>query len=69
MNELAERVWKEGTYQITIEYYGYRVSLYSVNADFYEVFYNSTENKIEKINLATEDDLKKYLNRIKLNLR
>jgi len=56
MNETAEELWNKGTYLITIEYYGYKVSLYSLYAEFYEVFYNSFENRIDKIILATEED-------------
>ncbi|HEV8512212.1 MAG TPA: hypothetical protein VGQ59_03015 [Cyclobacteriaceae bacterium] len=66
MNELAERIWKYGTYLVTIEYYAHKVNLYTVDAEFYEIHYNNVDNEIEKINLATEDDLKKYLSRIEL---
>ncbi|HCW06658.1 MAG TPA: hypothetical protein DGG95_04750 [Cytophagales bacterium] len=67
MDEVAERIWNNGCFLIAIDYYGYKISLYSLGTDFYEIFYNPRTNEIEKISLATEDDLKKYLNRISIS--
>jgi hypothetical protein len=67
MNEDAQRIWDNGNHLISIKYYNYRISLYSVGKEFFEIFYNPESNTIEKINLATEDDLKKFLNRITIN--
>ena len=67
MNEIAKRLFNDGTYLVTIEYYGHNVNLYSMDGDYYEVYYNKIDNSIEKVNLATEEVLKKYLNRIDLN--
>ena len=66
MDETMALLLKEGIYLISIEYRGFRVSLYSFVSEFYEVFYDPAEYRIEKIVQANEDDLNKYLNRIKL---
>ena len=67
MNEEAQRIWDSGKYLISIKYYNYRISLYSVGKEFFEIFYDPESNAIEKINMANEDDLKKFLNRININ--
>lgn len=68
LDKLANRIINYGQFIETIEYYNRRISLYSVENDFYEVAYNQFTNDIEKVNQATEEDLLKYLNRIKLKL-
>lgn len=66
MNEDAERIWEEGEFLITIEYYAFKINLYSVGKEFWEIYYHPIKNTIEKINKATVEDMNKYLNRIKL---
>jgi len=66
MDETMALLLKEGIYLITIEHHGFSVSLYSLVSEFYEVFYNPTDYRIEKIVQASEEDLNKYLNRIEL---
>jgi hypothetical protein len=66
LNHLANRITNFGQYIETIEYYNRRINLYSVDSDYYEVYYNQETNEIEKINLVTDQDLTKYLNRIKV---
>ncbi|HEV8512370.1 MAG TPA: hypothetical protein VGQ59_03805 [Cyclobacteriaceae bacterium] len=68
MHRTAELLRNDGTYLLTIEYNGLQVSLYSLEEEFYEVYYNTTRNAIEKVIQATQDDLKKYLNGIALKL-
>jgi hypothetical protein len=54
----------------SIEFYDYRVHLYNLNNHFVEVYYNITTRAVERISLATYDDLDKFLPRIILpNLR
>jgi hypothetical protein len=67
MNEEAEQVWNQGEYVMSIDYYGYRINLYLVGKEYYEVFYNPSSNEIEKINRADKDDMDKYASRIQLN--
>lgn len=68
MHETSELLWNNGTYVLTIEYFGLKVSLYSLDEEFYEVYYNPIKNEVEKVIQADHDDLKKYLNRIALEL-
>ncbi|MFN8337157.1 MAG: hypothetical protein U0U09_18640 [Cyclobacteriaceae bacterium] len=65
---LASRIFNYGQLVEMIEYYNRRVALYSVDSDFYEVYYNQESNEIEKINQASDPDLAKYLNRITIKL-
>ena len=68
MNEDADHIWNQGEFVMSIDnYYGYRINLYLVGKEYYEVFYDPSENEIEKINRATKDDLDKYAGRIQLN--
>ncbi|HEV8513167.1 MAG TPA: hypothetical protein VGQ59_07810 [Cyclobacteriaceae bacterium] len=66
MNEEAEFIWTHGKYLISIEYYAFKINLYSVKKNFYEIFYHPNTNEITKINRASFIDLEKYLNRIEL---
>jgi hypothetical protein len=68
MKEQAQKIWDKGNYLISIRYRKYRISLYSLGTDFYEIFYNPYSQEVEWINLADQNDMIKYLNRIKLNL-
>ena len=66
MHGTAELLWNIGTYILTIEYHRLKVSLYSLDEEFYEVYYNPIKNEVEKVIQADYDDLKKYLDRIVL---
>lgn len=68
INQLANRITNFGQFIETIEYYNRRVNLYAVDNDYYELYYNQESNEIERVNLVSEQDLSKYLNRIKLKL-
>lgn len=61
-------LWDLGTFLETEVYYGYTVKLYALHSFFVEVYYTPVTQSIEKIEVAYEDDLKKYLGRIKINL-
>lgn len=66
LNKLASRVFTYGRFIAVIEYYNRRIALYSVDKDFYEVYYDAEENQVEKISEASEQDLTKFLTRITL---
>ena len=68
MHRTAELLRNDGTYLLTMEFNGLKVSLYSLEEEFYEVYYNPAKNGIEKVIQATPDDLTKYLNGIALKL-
>jgi hypothetical protein len=64
MTDKALLVAEFGLYLDSIEFYDYRIHLYSLNSHFIEVFYNTLTRQIEKIALAHYEDLDKYLSRI-----
>lgn len=68
LNDRAEVLWDQGNYLETVVYYGYTLKLYSLSSFFVEVYYSPITQSIEKIEVAYEEDLKKYLGRIKLDI-
>jgi|GEM_PF-3356708 len=66
MDETAEILENEGTFISATEYYGFRVSLYSLDFEFYEVYRDRIGIRIWKITQAREVDLNKYLKQIDL---
>jgi hypothetical protein len=67
VSEDASNIWEHGQFLLSIEYYGFRVNLYSVGKEYYEVFYNPDTNEIEKIDRTSAIELEKFLNRIDLS--
>ena len=67
MNDTIKVLLKEGSYITTIDYNQFKISLYSLSTEFYEVVYNQTE-RIVKISQASDNDLGKYLSMIDLLL-
>lgn len=65
-NKLANKIMSYGHFIEIIEYYNRRVALYAIDKDFYEVYYATEENQIEKISQASDQALAKFLNRITL---
>lgn len=49
LDEQIQRLYREGSFQVSIRYYGYKVNLYLVEDEMVEVFYNHKEDRIEKI--------------------
>ncbi len=64
---LVDKNWlvlEYGEYLFSIEYYDFRVHLYSLNAHFIEVYQNIDSRQIERITIASSNDLNKFLSRI-----
>ena len=64
---LVDKAWlvsEFGDLLVSIEYYDYRIFLFSLNAHFIEMFQNIDSRQIEKISVASYKDLDKYLSRI-----
>jgi hypothetical protein len=57
-------IWLEGKYLMTVEYLRLKANLYALHNDFVEVYYNDDTDSIEKIQRATEEDMRKYLSKI-----
>jgi hypothetical protein len=66
IDERATILWDQGTYLETDVYYGRTVKLYALHSFFVEVYYSSVTQSIEKVEVAYEQDLKKYLGKIKI---
>ena len=64
---LVDKNWlvlEYGDYLISIEYYDYRVHLYSLNSLFIEMYQNIETRQVERITIASGNDLNKFLSRI-----
>ena len=61
LKERADKLWKGGKFLTTASYYGHRISLYSLNGQHIEVWYNAITNEIEDIKPMSKSKLfKKY---------
>jgi hypothetical protein len=70
LTDKALLVSEFGMFLESIEYYDYRIHLYSLNANFIEIYYNILSRQIERIILIDYQGLDKYLSRILMpNLR
>lgn len=64
---LVDKAWlvsEFGDLLVSIEYYDYRIFLFSLNSHLIEMFQNIDSRQIEKISVASYKDLDKYLSRI-----
>ena len=57
-------IWLEGKYLMTVEYLRLKANLYAFHNEFVEVYYNDDTECVEKIQQASDEDLKKYLSQI-----
>lgn len=57
-------VYEFGDFLMSIEYYDYRVHLYSLNCQFVELYENIDNRQIERIEVAHYNALDKYLSRV-----
>jgi hypothetical protein len=49
LSEQIQTLYRNGTFQLAIRYYGYKVNLYLMEDQLIEVFYNHKLDKIETI--------------------
>jgi hypothetical protein len=66
IEERATVLWDQGTYLETDVYYGHTVKLYALHSFFVEVYYSPVTQSIKKVEVAYDQDLKKYLGKIKI---
>ncbi len=61
-------LYREGTFVVSIRYYGYKINLYLLEDYYVEVFYNHKDDRIEKISLleTTHTRMKFYADQISL---
>ena len=60
----ASLIGEYGKLLTSMEYYGVRVYLFSLNSSLVEIFENVETRQITEITIATYDALDKYLSRI-----
>lgn len=49
LSDQIQHLYREGIFQLSIRYYGYKVNLYLLDGELVEVFYNHKLDKIETI--------------------
>lgn len=64
MVDKAKLIHKSGNILMSIEYYVYRIHLFSLNSSLIELYQNIMTGQIERIEEADYGDLDKYLRRI-----
>ena len=66
--EKARVLYEEGTFIMSIRYYGYKINLFLLNETYYEVFYNHKFDRIDKIDPLERNHsrMKFYEDQIKL---
>jgi hypothetical protein len=68
LDDRINKLYREGTYVMSIRYYGYKVNLYLLGNFYLEVFVNHKQSAIEKITLLNTNHtrMKFYSDQIKL---
>jgi hypothetical protein len=68
INERAEYLWENGKFIEAIAgYYNQSVTLYCLHNYYVELYISSETNKIESIQAIQNDQLQKFLGRIKID--
>lgn len=68
LDEKADILFSEGKFVAeTTEYYNHKIVLYSLYTFWVEVHYHTEENMIDNIMVAGPEEMKKYLNQIKID--
>lgn len=49
LSEKIQHLYRHGTFQVAIRYYGHKVNLYLLDGEFIEVFYNHREDRIDRV--------------------
>ncbi len=68
LDAMIQTLFKEGTFVVSIRYYGYKINLYLLSNFYVEVFYNHKLDKIERIELLERKNkrVKFYADQISL---
>ena len=68
IQDKIDLLFRQGTFVVSIRYYGYKINLYLLQNYFVEVFYNHKKDKIEKIEVMekTNKRIKFYSDQIRL---
>ena len=68
LDDMVQTLFKDGTFIVSIRYYGYKVNLYLLSNFYVEVFYNHKKDKIERVELLKRNNkrIKFYADQINL---
>jgi hypothetical protein len=68
LDKMIRTLYQEGTFIVSIRYYGYKINLYLVSNFYVEVFYNHKYDVIERIELLRRKNkrIKFYADQISL---
>lgn len=68
LKDKVQLLYQEGSFVVSIRYYGYKINLYLLDNYYVEVFYNHKLDKIEKIELldTSHSRMKFYTDQISL---
>jgi hypothetical protein len=66
LSDKAELVTQEGKYLITTNFFGATIKLYELNMHFVEVYYHPVLNKVMRVSIAHDEEMKKHLALIQL---
>jgi hypothetical protein len=68
LDAMIQTLYREGTFIVSIRYYGYKINLYLISNFYIEVFYNHKLDKIERIELLERNNkrIKFYADQISL---
>lgn len=68
LDKMIQTLYREGTFIVSIRYYGYKINLYLVANFYVEVFYNHKYDVIERIELLKRKNkrIKFYADQISL---
>lgn len=65
-NKRCDLLWEEGQFLASVKYYRFKANLYALRSFFVEILCHPGSNEIELIEVASEDNLAKYLNSINI---
>jgi hypothetical protein len=60
----CDLLWEEGQYLASVKYYRFKASLYAFKSFFVEILCYPGSADVENIEIANDEKLLKYLNRI-----
>ncbi len=68
LDEMIKTLYQDGTFIVSIRYYGYKINLYLLSNFYVEVFYNHKHDVIERIELLKRNNkrIKFYADQISL---
>ena len=68
LDDKIQKLYREGTFIVSIRYYKYKINLYLLSNFYVEAFYNHKLDKLEKIELLKKNNkrIKFYADQITL---